>query len=295
MKNIIKKTFIPILFLLGFTPLVSMAASVSILVPESANVGDAFSIDILADTDEELINSINMILDFQNDLVSFAGYKAEGTLVKLWVDPPHEKDGKIYFSGIIPGGVSGLYDASKQELGDIPLVRLLFVAKGQGMANFSFIQTELLKHDGLGTPLFHEQISNSVPIQNLIILDKDNGKTDNIFDKNPPKPFEITFVSSSVFSKTPSMIIFNAYDTESGIKYYKMKKGGGSWQDTKSPQSINRSIFPQNITIRAYDYYDNFTDSNIIIAGSMPLRILFISLAILILGILGYKLVKYKL
>ena len=65
-----KKLFIfTILFLTLFiSSRDALAASVSILVPEKANVGDAFSIDIIADTDEEAINSIDMILDFQDDL-----------------------------------------------------------------------------------------------------------------------------------------------------------------------------------------------------------------------------------
>ncbi len=91
------------------------------------------------------------------------------------------------------------------------------------------------------------------------------------------------------------MIIFNTNDVDSGIKEYKMSVSGGDWQATKSPQSIAKSIFSRDITVRAYDFFGNFRDANIIIPGIVPLKVLLlIAVLFLLSGILGYKLLKYR-
>ncbi len=82
----------------------------------------------------------------------------------LWVVPPHEEGGKILMSGIIPGGVSGLYDAKKPGLGAVPLARLSFTATSAGIATFSLGDTSLLRHDGRGTALAHEDAGASIVV-----------------------------------------------------------------------------------------------------------------------------------
>jgi hypothetical protein len=271
---------------------VASAADVSFSAPANTKVGDTFEVFINADTDGELINSIDAVIDYPEDLVSFAGYKEGSTMVRFWIEAPTEKDGKIYLKGIIPGGVLGLYDSHKQELSAVPLARLVFRATTAGNAKISFVSTEILKNDGKGTPLVHDQKDAEITINS--VSEKDLKNKIEVTDKIPPEPFDITFAESSIFSKTPSMIIFQASDTDSGIKQYEIKTNTLGWQTAESPFPISKGIFPKNITIRASDFFGNYRDAEISIPGLVPLKYLLVFLTFLLLGIFAFKLLKYK-
>ena len=293
----IKKSFIiPIvLFVILFT-LTSkvLAASVDISSPLSVNVGDTFLLNITANADGEAINSLDLELNYDASLLNFAGYKTDGSVINLWVDTPHEQNGKIYMSGIIPGGVSGLYDANKKELGAIPLTQLLFTATNEGTANFSFSKSDLLKNDGKGTELVHTSGTGKVLIKNTdTVVDKNN--IQDLNDQTAPKSFTIQFVESSLFSRTPSMLVFKAEDTDSGIKEYKIKDGISDWLDAKNPQPIDKNIFSRKITIRAYDFLGNFQEASIRIPGIISLNFVLILIGLFLSGIFVYKLLKYRI
>ena len=295
MKIFFKTILIPLIVLFYFIPWVALAAEISLSLPQSVNVGENFEVLINGNTDGVLINSVNIILDYDQDLMSFSGYKSDGTVISLWVDSPNEQNGNIYMSGIIPGGVFGLYDPNKQGLEAIPLARLFFTAKKDGNAVFSFIKTEIFKHDGKGTSLIHTDKGGKVTIRDKVIAKSNEIKVDDIFDNEKPEPFEITLVEPSIFGETPLMIIFNANDTGSGIKEYKINDGAlGVWKNVQSPQEISQGILSRNVTIRAFDFYGNFQDSSIRIPGFGLPRFLWIILILIIFCIVGYKVLKYK-
>ncbi len=194
--------FIKIVFLslLIFSAQNIFAANVSIDAPANINTGENLEITINADSDGVLINSIELIVEYNQDLLSFAGYSDDNAIVKLWISPPYAEKGKIYLSGIIPGGVPGLYDGKKNGLSPIPVVRLFFSAKDEGEAKFSFIFSKILKHDGLGTPLLHKKLGSLVAIKNNpnndIEKQKENSANDNITNSsNPPNSPNYIFLT----------------------------------------------------------------------------------------------------
>ncbi|MFA5791894.1 MAG: cohesin domain-containing protein [Candidatus Paceibacterota bacterium] len=294
MKYFSKTILIFFLFLFFLSSTKVFAANVFVSLSPVVNVGENFEVLINANSDGILINSINLILDYNQDLVSFSGYKNDDALIRFWVDSPYEKNGNIYMSGIIPGGVLGLYDPNKKELGAIPLVSLLFTAKKEGIATFSFIKTEILKHDGKGTELIHKENGGEVIIRNSIIKSDNLNTKDDVSDKEKPESFEITLLEPFVFGRTPLMIVFRANDNGSGIKEYKINEGNSVWKNAKSPQQISRGIFSRDITVRAFDFYDNFQDSNIRIPGLISPQFLWIIFILIIFCIWGYKMIKYK-
>ncbi|MBP6883881.1 MAG: hypothetical protein KBC06_01465 [Candidatus Pacebacteria bacterium] len=300
MKKIKRLKFIlplTILFI-GFFVAVNQAsaveskASIYFKAPSSVSIGETFEVAVNADTLGNLINSINVSINYDENLLSFAGYKDENTVVRIWIDSPHDDAGTISMSGIIPGGVSGLYDPQKKGISPTPIARLLFVAKGAGDADFSFLNTTILKHDGKGTALEHEKKNIIVAVKNIISPTTTNGAV----DVTPPNIFDLSVISSSVFSETPDMIVFKAEDADSGIKKYQIKIGVGEWQDSNSPQPIAKSIFSRSVIVRAFDFYGNFQDANTVIPGILPSKLLVLMLVLLALsGILGFKLLKYKI
>ena len=149
----------------------AFAANVSFALPPSVNTGENLDVLVNADSGGILVNSVEFTISYDQNLLSFSGYSDNSSVVKLWMNPPHADNGlpaqtgKISMSGIIPGGVLGLYDANKQGLGPIPIVHLLFTAKNSGTASFSFVDSKILEADGLGTPLSHNNIGASIDIK----------------------------------------------------------------------------------------------------------------------------------
>ena len=183
-----KFLFILIIFLsLSVTSAQSAkVTSISFGIPSSVNTEESLDIVVNADTQGVLINAIELVIDYNENLLSFAGYSDDDAVVKIWIDPPHAAEGKIYLSGIVPGGVSGLYDAKKEALSALPLVHLFFVAKKVGNANFSFVDSKILMHDGEGTPLSHEKLSAGVIIKSNPNKEITNMTEQEIPKENPP-------------------------------------------------------------------------------------------------------------
>ncbi|HEV7424015.1 MAG TPA: hypothetical protein VGO21_02375 [Candidatus Paceibacterota bacterium] len=220
-----KFLFIAIAFLGIYTASAQSAhaANISLITSASAHVGENISVAITADTGGILINSIEAVVSYDKNLLSFSGYSDDNDVIKIWIEPPHEEEGlpaqtgKIYFSGIIPGGVMGLYDAKKKELSPIPLVHLFFTPKKLGTSKFSFISSKILEHDGLGTPLPHEEKGAEVLINNSPNTTGENTKagTEANDVPNPPDPQN----SSSSFSVIIFLVVL-----VSGVLVYKLLK-----------------------------------------------------------------------
>jgi hypothetical protein len=144
----------------------AFAANISFSLPTEMKVGENLDVIINADTGGILVNSIELVINYDESSLSFSGYSDDNAVIKLWIEPPHAEAGKIYLSGIVPGGVLGLYDPNKKGLSPVPLVNLFFVGKKTGDAKFSFDASKILKNDGEGTALAHEELSGSVMINN---------------------------------------------------------------------------------------------------------------------------------
>lgn len=289
-------------FLFLFTFLISFvfysstyAAEVFFTVDKEIKVNDTFNLDVRLNTDKQSVNSIDFVVDYDENLFTFLGYKDTSSVVKLWLDSPNDEKGKIYFTGIIPGGASVTYDSIKSSQEEVMLVSLNFKANKIGSGTFIFDKTYILKNDGLGTELNHSQKS-------LVVSVFDNKNSNNIGDKEEvlkedrilPLPFEIYFVEGTLLGQTPRMIIFNTNDLDSGIKEYRIKNKDGQWQIVKSPYPVSKTLFSYNITIRAYDFYDNYQEASIEIPGFVPFVyiIIFILFILLLSGIWRYKLLK---
>ncbi|HWA32264.1 MAG TPA: cohesin domain-containing protein [Candidatus Paceibacterota bacterium] len=289
MKKIAYTLFI-ILFVSLFSPAPSRAegeAALSISVPASARTGETFTAGVFLDTGGTIINSADVSIAYPADLLSFEGYQEDDSLIKIWLKNPTASDGVISFAGIIPGGVAGVYDADKSGLSQLPLVSLLFKPTREGQAELSFKNSQILKNDGEGTELPHSEKGAEVAI-----VSGTPGQAES--DGTPPDNFEITYLGSSFFSRTPSMILFYTKDQGSGIKNYEMRVGGGAWIPANNPEPVERSLFPEYVTVRAYDYSGNFKDSSIRIPGLLrPYAILIIALAVLS-GILLRRVLKYR-
>ncbi len=287
-----KKTIILITLLIGTFIFVPLAHGASFFVSSmpAVKVGDDLEIVVNLDTEGESVNSILATVDYNENLLEFRGYKDVDSLIKLWIETPHEKNGTVTFSGIIPGGVDGVYDAqNKNKLAPIPIVKLLFEAKEAGTVEFTFGEYKVLKNDGLGSVLRTTSETNTLQILENSTFSLSNNKSS---DKNPPLSFSISFVQASLFSKTPSMIIFSTNDLESGVKEYQVKDGWGAWKVVESPLPVKLGIWSRTVRIRAYDFEGNLAESSIEIPGSPLALWLTICILFAVASIWVRKLIK---
>jgi len=280
------------------------AASVYASVPSMIKVGEVFQVVLYADVDNEAINSVDMTVTYDNSMVSFSGYKSENSMVKTWIDSPRTEGSNVVLTGIIPGGISGVYDARKSDVGDIPLVSLMFKAVKSGTSEFSFLKSVILKNDGNGTELVHEKKVNKIEVlsikQNGVLVKKTDTSVsvENTIDTENPESFPVDFIKSSFFSRTPSMIAFNAMDSGSGIKEYEIKINDGEWKTVKSPYPVPKSLFSQILTVRATDFYGNSMEVSVntsgFIDGNLRISISLIIAMLLLFSILVYKVSRRK-
>lgn len=287
-----KKIFIIIILFCIFTPR-AFGADFSFNMPTEIEQDKIFTTSILVDTQKTEINSAEVSFSYDNSKLEFLGFK-EGGVLNLWIVSPKEENGKILFSGIIPGGVTGTYDSAHNDLQKLVLLNLLFKANSKGSADFNFISTKALKNDGLGTELFSVNNSSSILIRESLNKDKEKTiKEQDSFDNIPPLEFKVFFKDSDLNSGIPSLLIFHTVDNDSGIAKYQIKKDG-KWQEVKSPLEVHKSFFDRSITIRAVDFAGNVRDSEVVIPGDISLFVFILSLFAIIVGFYLIKLLKYK-
>ncbi len=246
------------------------AADISVLAPVTINNGGQFNVTVNLNTDGVSINSTDVTLSYPKDIVSFKGYKEDGAVKKIWLVSPKDTDGVIHFSGIIPGGIDGVYDPDKSGLQSIPLVQLLFLPKSNGTGEFNITHSEILKNDGMGTELQHSTSNASITISTLQTQISENNNNDT----QPPEPFIIEYIQSGLFSKTPSMISFSTTDASSGIEKYQVKTTNNLWKDVVSPLPTPKGLVKRGIIVRALDFNGNSRESGVEIPGFLsPLQL----------------------
>lgn len=272
MKKILFFIFVFFVVKAGFVS----ASSLSVIAPKEIDNQKQFEAKVNLDTGGTSVNSFDITVSYPKEILKFEGYKEEGSINKSWYVAPTDKGGLINFIGIIPGGVDGVYDPDKNGLQAIPITRLLFSPISNGVGEFKIINSSVLENNGLGTPLVYD-VNNSQISVSINNIENVEDKKDN----ESPLAFQIEFIESGFFSKTPSMIIFSTIDKESGIKAYQIRKSNNTWKDVTSPLAVSKSLLKKDIMVRAVDFNGNFRESKISIPGLMSLRELAITVVIL--------------
>ena len=196
---------------------------------ETVSQQEEFQVDVsLLPDKNENINAFDISISYSPSL-SFVGEKDRTSIVGLWIEKPNEKNRLVNFSGIMPGGFSGLIDPmSSDPINNLKpglLAELIFVGEGEGSATVSFSKKNVLANDGLGTYLETNTNSIKINVDKTIVP-----STINIDDSNPPEQFSITLSEDPLLFNGKYAIIFDTKDKESGINYYEVKEEGSNWQ-----------------------------------------------------------------
>ncbi len=204
-----------ILLILGLIlPRAIFAAEISFTAKTNTVVlNQQFQVDMALNTSGEPINAVQGNILFPSELLELKEIKDANSIVNFWIDKPKiESDGKIVFSGIIPGGYQGQNGL---------LLTLIFVSKKEGQGTVELREAKTLLNDGNGTeaqlttPLYQFSAFQSASVPSL---------TASVIDKEPPESFMPEIARNSVIAGGKWFLVFATQDKGSGVDHYEIKE-----------------------------------------------------------------------
>ncbi len=244
------------------------SAALSLKTPNAISVGKKIAVTVLLETEGNSVNSASVSLKLSNQNIKLVGYQEYQSLIKFWIQQPKQEGNTVTFIGGIPGGVATVTEGTNVKT-QIPLVVLLFEAIDDGSTTLTIEDSTILQNDGLGTALLHERKSAQIAIVKSFIQGQDS--MDPLLpetpDENPPIFEDVTYVPSSILSKTPPLVSFTAVDQESGIARYEAVIGGKITENVQSPLSLSRKFFSYTVVLNAYDIYGNKQVATVSVPG----------------------------
>jgi hypothetical protein len=242
------------LFVLAFTLVVPTSAfGASLLFSPSdvsTTLGSKFSVKLLIDTEGEKVNAIEGVINVPDGLKVFDILHGS-SLLTFWVERPNFRGGKIYFSGVTPGGFFGPYDLSSGTFrGPGELLTLVIKSEDQGEQIMDIESITVLLNDGSGTQTISRTSNftyNYSDQEVEFVETKDN---------TLPDDFTPEIIQDELFDNK-YVLIFSTRDGQSGISHFEIKEGKRDWVVAESPYIIKDQILRTSLMVKAIDNAGN--------------------------------------
>lgn len=144
--NYIKRVFVRSIVIAIVCGVANVAEAATVrIVPQEQTVyvGDTVKVDILLDTDGELLNAGDIIVTYDTTILEAKNVTRGNSIFTLWTEEPRIENGSVSFQGGKPLGFSG----ENNIIGQV-----LFTVMSPGITTLTFNdETRVLKHDGLGS------------------------------------------------------------------------------------------------------------------------------------------------
>jgi len=206
----------------------------------------------MADTEGEVINAIEGSTSFSPNLV-LKQIRSGNSLVGLWINSPTEEGDHVVFSGIIPGGYLGEIGPNWKGTRPGRIFSLLFEAKESGDAWVQVNrESKVLLNDGKGSEAYV-----AIEDAKIKVLEGKEAQSPNVIDwedKENPEPFNPVI---ELFPDGLYYLIFVTQDKDSGLAYYDVREGEGSFIIAESPYLLENQLLTVPITVRAVDKNGN--------------------------------------
>lgn len=280
--NKIKIIFACIVFSLSFPFFGTQAADFSFSVgQQKVTVGQIFEVRVFVNTNGEQINAIEGDISYPPSILEAKDINEGNSIISLWVEKPAAKDGKIYFSGIIPGG----YADDRVSVLTIP-----FLAKNEGVAEIRFNAIKTLLNDGLGTEASTTLSNISFTIGPAMGVA--TGTPALKKDIEPPEEFKAQIVNDASIFEGRWFVVFTTQDKGSGIDYYEVCEGKNVCVIADSPYVLKNQELNQEIVVRAVDNSGNERVSFLPARNPLPwYKDIPIPVIIVLLAIVGVALI----
>lgn len=212
----------------------------------SLHVGDVFTVQASIDTQTQTLNAVETTFEFPRDILEFVSSDTSHSVVTVWMRNTNYRDdaGTIDLAGITPGGFTSDH---------APLLDLTFKVLKEGQGIIDTKDTQLLLHDGKGTPAL-------VTAKNLHISVVAGASHINVqtVDDEQPEPFAPTIAHDADVYDGKNFVVFATTDKGSGIDHFEIKEGlFGRYVVATSPYLIQNQLLDRKISVKAIDHVGN--------------------------------------
>jgi len=257
-------------------------------------IGQEFEVKVKIDPEKECLNTIKAEIEYDKDVLIAKDFLTGSSIISLWLKKPEIKaiEGKISFSGGIPGGFCGKIPGDPGEsdiLGKIIFKVPEFLVSDKNIAKVKFLESSrVLLNDGLGT----EADLKLGEAQYKILKEKEKSPEKVLEkklneDKTPPEPFEILVLKDPQIFEGKYFIIFNTQDKQTGIDHYEVKEGDKDWKIAESPYLLEDQKLQSIIKVKAVDKAGNerIVEFSPYLPKKPPFLLYFIVLVLVLVGI----------
>ena len=219
-------------------------------------VGEEIPVKILMKGGSSPVNGVSLEVNFNDDVLEYVSSNDSGSVITNWVLRPTQNGSSVKMEGIIPGGIIGTALPEFGVFGDTEIVTLMFKAVKEGEAKIVFNEGNIYLSDGLGTIVHPFLFEKNINVSGF--LKEEQGlPTDSI----PPAKFDAKIIQHKDIADGKFVLIFDTYDTGSGLSHFEISEdGGSSFTTAVSPYVLATQSGKGNIIVRAYDNSGNFSE-----------------------------------
>lgn len=242
-------------------PAISEAAILSITgAPGAIRTGDTFLVDVMLDTEGREVNAVAGAIAVPHELFEIAAIYERDTVVTLWVERPARGEaGEIFWSGIMPGGFSGVLAPARIGGGPGRLFSVELRAIGEGSGAFEFRNAKAFLHDGVGT----EDTVRTAGATVAVRADAPAQTAPAIVDRTPPEEFMPVIARSGEVGRGKWFVAFAAHDKGTGVAGYGIHESlrrrdpariaTNEWTGAESPYVLRDQSRRSYVYVRAVD------------------------------------------
>lgn len=267
-------TFLIALFLLA-TP--ALASDGIFLSAEKISDGTTVvTVQVAATT--TAINALEGELILPKDARWF-DVRTGSSVVRYWLEAPSYSDGKVSFSGIMPGGFVGTVAA-----GGLTGAGTVFSIRTDAYEGVVALErVALYLNDGEGTKI-------TLPVTSVSLSESIIAKDAVVDDRIPPS----WVAAERISEQSIPMLALDAVDKETGVAYFEVREGLGTWTRTSNTYVLTDTD-AYVISIRAYDYAGNYREMHLY-SPTLTTLVVYgaILLGIVLLLLLGYVLIRRR-
>ena len=225
-------------------------------------VGQEFQVDLILDAEGEDINAAQGKIIFSENLLELKNSNDGNSVITFWIQKPVYVEGKgIEFSGVIPGGFSGVLGPYYKGGKPGKILSLVLKTKNEGNGSVEIKDAKVLLNDGKGTEAdakisgLQFQVSNLIPSTKYQILDSK--------DTDPPELFTREVSRDPNVFEGKWFLVFAAQDKVSGIDRYgeqetwSREPDRNKWQTVESPFVLKDQSRTSYIFVKAIDRAGN--------------------------------------
>jgi len=226
---------------------------------QEIGIGQQFQVDLMLDTEEEIINAIEGEIAFPKELLEIKEIRDGDSIINLWIERPSIKStDRVFFSGIIPTGFSGVLSPYYEGYHAGKILSFIFISKSEGEGTVDLKNGKVLLHDGLGTPadvkIFNFQFSISKSVSGFEFQVPE--------DTDLPEEFKPEVAQNPDIFEGKYFLVFATQDKGSGIERYEIQETRNkiqekNWKEAESPYVLKDQNLKSYIYVKAVDKVGN--------------------------------------